>query len=50
MCTFNLYCEITFLVGGPGKSNVVLGLEKSLEMVAMFCMNPIFKDVVIIML
>ena len=37
---FCTVCEITFVAGGPGKSIVVL--EKSLKMVAMFCMNPVF--------
>ena len=35
---FCTICEITFLEGGPWKSNVVL--EKSFKMVVIFCMNP----------
>ena len=35
---FCTICEITFLEGGPWKSNVVL--EESFKIVAIFCMNP----------
>ena len=35
---FCTICEITFLEGGPWKSNVVL--EESFEIAAIFCMNP----------
>ena len=35
---FCTICEITFLEGGPWKSNVVL--EESFKIVTIFCMNP----------
>ena len=35
---FCTICEITFLEGGPWKSNVVL--EESFKIAAIFCMNP----------
>ena len=35
---FCTICEITFLEGGPWKSNVVL--EECFKIVAIFCMNP----------
>ena len=35
---FCTICEITFLEGGPWKSNVVL--EESFEIAAIFCMKP----------
>ena len=38
----------TFLVGGPWKSHVVL--EKSLKMVATFCMNPEFMFISLILM
>ena len=38
----------TFLVGVPLKSNVVL--EKSLKMVATFCMNPEFMFINLILM
>ena len=39
-------CEITFLVVGPSKLNVVL--EKSLKMVAIFRMNPVLDQLPIL--
>ena len=38
-CAFSKNCEITFLVGGAWKSNVVL--EKSLKIGCNFFMNPV---------
>ena len=39
-------CEITFLVVGPSKLNVIL--EKSLKMVAIFRVNPVLDQLPIL--
>ena len=50
-CAFSYKLSVelqTFLVGVPLKSNVVL--EKSLKMVATFCMNPEFMFISLILM